>query len=179
MGALYPQVETRGSTDKTPPGLERGATAMSYWRLFYHVVWGTKRRESLIDETRADVIERSIRASCHDLDVIAHAIGFMPDHVHLVISVPPRHALAAVVKHLKGESTHLLNHSAGGDGTNWFAWQTEYGIMSFSERSLDDVVAYAMDQRARHANDDLWPSYEIVERQLTASTSETRRDFVG
>jgi len=138
---------------------------VSYWRLFYHAVWGTKLREALIDESRADVIERSIRASCHDLDVIVHAVGFMPDHVHVVLSVPPRHAISAVVQKLKGESTHLLNHSARSDGGDWFSWQAEYGVISFSERSLPDVVAYAQNQRQRHADNKLWASYETLERQ--------------
>jgi putative transposase len=142
---------------------------MSYWRLFYHVVWGTRRREPLIDDVRADVIERSIRATCHDLDVLVHAIGFMPDHVHLVLSVPPRHALSAVVKRLKGESTHLLNHSAGRNDVEWFTWQPEYGVLSLGERSLADVIAYVQNQRAKHAQDDLWPSFEIVERRSSVS----------
>jgi len=133
--------------------------------LFYHVVWGTKRREALIDSARADAIERSIRATCHDLDIVVHAIGFMPDHVHCVISVPPQFAISTLVQKLKGESTHLLNHSAGRNDVNWFAWQPEYGIMTFSESSLSDVVAYAQNQRQRHAVDDLWASYEILERR--------------
>ena len=138
---------------------------MSHWRLFYHVVWGTKRREALIDDVRADVIERSIRATCHQLDVIMHAVGFMPDHIHLVISIPPRHAISAVIQKLKGESTHLLNHGAGRDGVDWFAWQPEYGITSFSEPALQDVVAYVNNQLQRHADNTLWPQYEILERQ--------------
>jgi putative transposase len=142
---------------------------VSYWRLFYHVVWGTKRREALIDSTRADAIERSIRATCHDLDVVAHAIGIMPDHVHCVVSVPPRHAISTVVQKLKGESTHLLNHAAGHDDLDWFSWQAGYGVMTFSERSLPDVVAYAQNQRQRHADNNLWDSYEILERHLTPS----------
>ena len=142
---------------------------MSHWRLFYHVVWGTKWREALIDAERVDVIERSIRATCHELDVVVHAVGFMPDHVHLVISVPPRHALSVVIQKLKRVSTHLLNHAAGHDDVDWFAWQPEYGINSFAERSLFDVVAYANNQRQHHADDTLWPLYEIVERQPALS----------
>jgi REP element-mobilizing transposase RayT len=136
--------------------------------LFYHVVWGTRRREALIDDGRADVIERSIRATSHDLDAVVHAVGFMPDHVHVAVSVPPRHAIAAAVRQLKGESSHLVNHSAGANGTDCFAWQPEYGVVSFSERSLDHVVAYVRSQRERHACSNLWEIYEIVERPYQA-----------
>ena len=136
---------------------------MSYWRLFYHVVWGTKHRTAIIDNDRADVIERSIRASCHDMQVIVHAIGFMPDHVHIAISSPPRLALASVLQRIKGESSHLLNHSARASDENWFAWQPEYGVMTFDEESLSDVVAYVKNQREGHKVNELWADHEIIE----------------
>ncbi len=137
---------------------------MSYWRLSYHVVWGTKHRAATIDDVRADVIERSIRATCHEMQVIVHAVGFMPDHVHVVISSPPRLALASVLKRIKGESTHLLNHSARMSDENWFAWQPEYGVMTVDEESLRDVIAYVKNQRERHKMSQLWAEHEITER---------------
>lgn len=138
---------------------------MSDWRLFYHVVWGTKRREATIDDVLADVIERSIRATCQDMQVIVHAIGFMPDHVHIAISSPPRLARATVLQRIKGESSHLLNHSARASDENWFAWQPEYGVMTFDEGSLTDVDAYVKNQRERHKMNELWRDHEIIERE--------------
>jgi putative transposase len=126
----------------------------------------------LIDEMRGDVIERSIRATCHDLEVVVHAVGMMPEHLHVVLSVPPRHAVANVVKRIKGESSHLLNHSAGSVDSDWFGWQPEYGVVSFSERALPDVVAYAKNQRAKHAADALWPTYEIIEQERPSFESK-------
>ncbi len=138
---------------------------MSYWRLYYHIVWGTKRREALLDADRLEPLERSIRATCHDLGALPHAAGIMPDHVHLAVSIPPKIAISDAIQRIKGESSYLLNHAEGRGETDWFAWQPEYGVISFGERSLKEVLAYVTNQRSHHANQTLWSPFEIVERE--------------
>ena len=132
---------------------------MSYWRLFYHLVWTTKERESLIDETVQTIIERSVRTTCRDCELPLHALGPMPDHIHLALSIPPRLAIADVARRLKGASSHAVN-AALPDRDALFAWQAEYGVLSFGERNLPDIVAYVNHQRERHATNRLWPRLE-------------------
>jgi putative transposase len=153
---------------------------VSYWRLFYHLVWSTKNRHPAIDKRRAESVERTIRAACHDEGALLHAIGFMPDHVHLAVSIPPRLAIAAFVRRLKSGSSLVLNREgATGDGA--FAWQAEYGVLSFGERSLADVVAYVENQPARHTDRDLRLSFEQTERSQpeTPSVRDDREPWKG
>src|SRR5688500_11796781 len=103
---------------------------MSWWRLFYHVVWATKGREPLIDAPRAEAIERAIREHCRNADIIVYAVGIVPDHVHLALSIPPRLAIAGVVRQLKGTASHLVNHSPTLPNAGSFSWQAEYGVLS-------------------------------------------------
>jgi putative transposase len=133
--------------------------------LFYHLVWAVKDREPLIDEERVAVIQRSFRATCHENGTVVHAIGMMPDHVHLAVSIPPRLSIAALARELKGSSSHLLNHDAKMASDGSFAWQAEYGVVSFGERSLADVVAYVSNQPQRHADRLEWPTFERIERE--------------
>jgi putative transposase len=63
---------------------------MPFWRLFYHVVWETKGREPLIDVHASGVIIRTISAACEKDGIALHAIGTMPDHVHVAASIPRR-----------------------------------------------------------------------------------------
>ncbi len=74
---------------------------MPYWRLYYHLVWSTYRREPLIDEISADLLQRALRKSCQDLQIMTHAIGSMPDHVHLAVSIPPTLAVTDAIARLK------------------------------------------------------------------------------
>jgi putative transposase len=150
---------------------------MTYWRLFYHLVWGTKSREPLIDDDRAVVIERSIRVVCHEAGVILHAIGGMPDHRHLAVSIPPRLAIAEFMRRAKGESSHLLNHSAGREGGDWFAWQPEYGAISFGEGPLPRVIAYIQNQAEHHASNTLWPSFELTDRPRPSGDTNSNSSF--
>ena len=133
---------------------------MPYWRLFYHLVWATKDRAPLIDEAGAAVIEASIRVTCEEPGLRLHAIGIMPDHVHVVLSIPPRLALADFIGRLKGASSYAVNGADHRPRPDRFSWQGEYGVLSFGEKALPGVVAYVRDQRARHAANKLWDALE-------------------
>jgi putative transposase len=132
---------------------------VAFWRLFYHLVWATKGREPLLVGDVADAVERSLRTTCKEQEVRLIAYGPMPDHLHLVLSIPPRLAVADVVGRLKGAASYVANGVKHGQDAR-FAWQGEYGVYSFGEKSLPDVVAYVRDQPARHAENRLWPTLE-------------------
>jgi REP element-mobilizing transposase RayT len=135
---------------------------MSYWRLYSHIVWGTKDREPMLNSARSQILEQAIIATSAEYDCLLHATGVMPDHVHVAISIPPKNAVAEVVKRFKGTSSRHINQlSRLQDGD--FAWQPEYGIISFGEKSLDDVVAYVRNQRAHHEKQTLRALYETYE----------------
>jgi putative transposase len=139
---------------------------MSRWSLYYHFVWGTKGRESLINPERETLLQRGLRATCQKNEIIVHAIGMMADHLHLAASVPPELAIAKAAQLLKGSSTAFLNRSNDAAWAEKFAWQHEYGVFSFSERSLDDVVAYVLNQKEHHANNQLIAIYEPAPRRF-------------
>ena len=62
---------------------------MPYWRTFFHIVWTTKNRHPMIGEMEVEIIGQSLKTTFDDLEVIPHAVGYMPDHVHVVVSIPP------------------------------------------------------------------------------------------
>jgi putative transposase len=132
-----------------------------YWRLFYHLVWTTQGRVPVLDEERARLVARSLRSSGADQNAIVHAIGIMPDHVHVAASIPPSIAVSTFVGRLKGAASHAVNAASRDPGAS-FAWQAEYGALSFGERALPDVVAYVENQRSRHAEQRLWDTLELV-----------------
>ena len=122
---------------------------MPYWRLFYHFVWGTKNREPLIAPKWENSLHNVIAAKATGLGALVHAVGGIEDHVHLVVSVPPKIALSTFIGQVKGNSSHFVNHEL--DVDIYFAWQAEYGVVSFGGKMLDMVVRYAKNQRKHHA----------------------------
>jgi putative transposase len=121
---------------------------MPYWRLFYHFVWGTKNGEPLIEPEWTSSLYNVIAAKAADLGALAHAVGGIETHVHLIASVPPKIALSKFVGQVKGNSSHFVNHEL--DVETPFAWQAEYGVVSFGGKKLDMVIKYVKNQRAHH-----------------------------
>jgi len=94
---------------------------------------------------------------------IVHAVGVMPDHVHLAVSIPPTIAITDFMRLVKGSSSHLLNQMSERSRDEIFAWQAEFGVLTFGERSLKDVRDYIDNQRTHHAEGTLLHSFEQLE----------------
>jgi putative transposase len=137
---------------------------VSRWRFYYHVVWATKNREPVSGELEDTEVRRSLVMTAEVLDLIPHAVGIMPDHVHIAVSIPPKDAVADVVRRLKGGSSHAVNVARGMTCPR-FWWQTDYGATTFSERALDQVIAYLRNQRQHHAANSIWQEYELTADQ--------------
>lgn len=139
---------------------------MSYWRLFYHIVWATKNRESLILDQNAQALYSCVASKAKALGAIVHAVGGMEDHVHLVASVPPNIALSEFTRQVKGNSSHFANHELELPGT--FKWQPEFGVMSFDSRQLNKVVQYVKRQKEHHSSQTTVPALErILDNQVS------------
>ena len=76
----------------------------SRWECKYHLVFIPKyRRKSLYKELRPELgsvfRELARRKECEVVE--GHV---MPDHVHMLISIPPKYAVSQVVGYIKGKS---------------------------------------------------------------------------
>ena len=133
---------------------------MPYWRLFYHCVWGTKNGEPFIEPRWENSLHNVIAAKAAQLEARVHAVGGIDNHVHLVVSVPPKMALSTFIGQVKGNSSHWVNHEL--KLGYHFAWQAEYGVVSFGGKRLDLVLRYAKNQRKHHSEGTSIPMLEWV-----------------
>ena len=85
---------------------------MSYWRIFYHLIWATKQREPLLDDRCEAMVYGTILNKAKELGITIHAIGGVEDHIHLMSTIPPRLAVAGGVRQMNGASSHYVNHRA-------------------------------------------------------------------
>src|SRR6266404_4070549 len=138
--------------------LARQLPDMAYWRLHYHLIWATDERRPLVDAVNADVIHRAVCGKGKELGVIVHAVGGVADHLHVVVSVPPKLALADCVGRIKGVSSHAVN--LGTQGAETFRWQAGYGALSLGGQSLPEVIAYVRDQFRHHQEGSVIDVYE-------------------
>ncbi len=82
---------------------------MPYWRMFYHIVWATKGRHSLITPEVETVIFPAIIHKSRELGAFVYALNGTMDHVHLVAAIPPRIGVGEFVGQVKGRATHAAN----------------------------------------------------------------------
>ena len=92
------------------------------------------------------------------MECIPHAINGMSDHIHVVISVPPKLSIATVIGQLKGASSHRVNEIFVSH--NSFAWQAEYSVFSVSEKVLPRIVEYVKNQKKHHSGNSLLDALE-------------------
>jgi REP element-mobilizing transposase RayT len=123
---------------------------MSFWKCYYHIVWSTADREPLIQPDIERRLYPYIVNKAAELGVFVYAIDGWTDHIHLVVAIPPKHAVADVVKRLKGASSHDLNHGGAQALDRPFAWQRGYGALSLGERQLPIAKAYVANQKEHH-----------------------------
>lgn len=82
--------------------------AHTKWMCKYHIVFSPKyRRKVIYNQIRKDVGE-IIRTLCQYKGVEIHEGHLMPDHVHLLVSIPPKYSVSSVMGYLKGKSALMI-----------------------------------------------------------------------
>ena len=84
------------------------------WECKYHIVFIPKyRRKVLFSQIRRELGEVFHRLARQKESLIEEG-HLMPDHVHLMISIPPKYAVAQVVGFIKGKSAiHIARQFSG------------------------------------------------------------------
>lgn len=121
---------------------------MPFWKLYYHLVWGTKNRLPLIVPEGEPQLYQFLIDRALEMDVFVYEVNGYLDHVHLVTAIPPKHAVAYVTKTLKGSSSHYINDR--GMTADHFSWQRGYGALSLGEKQLPIAKAYVANQKEHH-----------------------------
>ena len=154
---------------------------MSFWKLYYHLVWGTKNRLPLLVPQIEPQLYQFLVDRALEMDVFIYKVNGYLDHVHLVTAIPPKHAVATVVKTLKGSSSHFINDR--GMTANHFNWQRGYGALSLGENQLPIAEAYVANQKQHHeeqsTNSWLERTAEFDEGTLAAKSGTTLHDTGG
>lgn len=101
------------------------------WDCKYHVVWIPKyRRKSLYAELRRYIgpVFRELALQRESQVEEGH---LMPDHVHMLISIPPKYSVAQVVGFIKGKSAIAIARTYMGRRRNFVGhtfWASGYHV---------------------------------------------------
>jgi putative transposase len=122
---------------------------MSFWRNYYHIVWATDERLPLILPAFEKQLYSYVVKKASEFEVFVYALDGTQDHIHMVAAIPPKHAVADVVKNLKGASAYYVNHVIC--PVDKFNWQRGYGCLTVGEKQRLVAEAYVRTQKQHHA----------------------------
>jgi len=124
------------------------------WECKYHVVILPKyRKKALYGRLRRE-IGRIFRELCRQKQIELVEGKAMPDHVHILLSVPPRYSIAMTVGYLKGKSAIRIHRDLSKVKGTLFGrsfWARGYCV---STVGLDEsaIRQYIQDQEQRQQN---------------------------
>ena len=88
--------------------MDVNSLAHTKWNCKYHVVFAPKfRRKVIYSHLRKD-IGKIIRMLCDRKGIEIIEAELCPDHVHMLIRIPPKMSVAGAIGYLKGKSTLLI-----------------------------------------------------------------------
>ena len=91
-----------------------GSLSHSRWECKYHVVFIPKYRKKAIYGEERKELGKVFRTLAEQRESYIEEGHLMPDHVHIMISIPPKYAVAQVVGYIKGKSAiHMARTYAG------------------------------------------------------------------
>lgn len=97
--------------------------ARTHWLCKYHIVFTPKYRRKIVYNKLRKDIQQIIKDLCKWKGVEILAGNMMPDHVHLLVSIPPKMSVANFMGYLKGKSAMMIFE-------RWGTWNLNIEIES-------------------------------------------------
>lgn len=131
----------------------------SVYNLNYHVIWGTKYRNRVLKGNVEVVLKRVLLeiASKYGFSIDHMEIG-KDDHIHLLVSAPPKLSVTNIVRWLKGISARQLFVECPELQRNYWKqsgrhlWSPSYYVESIGTTNQQAVAKYIGDQRTKEVN---------------------------
>ena len=91
----------------------------SKWECMFHVTWIPKYRKKKIYGKLRQYLGKTLRELAKQKECEVLEGHLMSDHVHMLISIPPKYAVAQVVGFIKGKSAIAVARNFGGRSKNF------------------------------------------------------------
>lgn len=82
--------------------------AHTKWNCKYHIVFAPKYRRQVFYKQKRAEVGKILRQLCEwkHLELIEAEV--CPDHIHMLLSIPPKHSVASIMGYLKGKSSLMI-----------------------------------------------------------------------
>jgi REP element-mobilizing transposase RayT len=116
------------------------------YSLCYHIVLETGGRKPLIVPGLVEGLQRFFERLVRQLGGVVVGFGGIPNHVHLLVRLPPTAMVSEIVRVLKAESTRWASENRASD----LVWGAGYGVFSVGKAQAPEVRALLQRQESHH-----------------------------
>ena len=88
--------------------MDVNSLAHTKWDCKYHIVFAPKYRRKIIFSQLRESIREILRDLCKYKGIDILEGHLMPDHVHLLVSIPPKISVSSFMGYLKGKSSLMI-----------------------------------------------------------------------
>ena len=120
----------------------------TYTSLYIHYIFSTQNRLPLIVPEIQDRLWPYMAGIAKNNNMKALAVGGMPDHIHILLSLSATISISKTIQIIKGNSSKWINENF--DTSDHFSWQNGYGAFTVNISILQDTVRYIQNQAVHH-----------------------------
>jgi len=87
---------------------DKNSLAHTSWNCKYHIVFAPKYRRRVIYGQIREDIGKALRLLCARKEINIIEAECCPDHVHMLVEIPPKYSVSEIVGYLKGKSSLMI-----------------------------------------------------------------------
>ena len=87
--------------------------AHTMWNCKYHIVFAPKYRRKVFFKEKRVEVGKILRKLCEFKGITIVEAEICPDHVHMLLEIPPKLSVSGVVGYLKGKSSLMIYQKRG------------------------------------------------------------------
>ena len=93
--------------------LDTESLSHTRWNCKYHIVFAPKYRRQILYKDKQKEIGRILRQLCEWKEVQILEAETCPDHIHMLVKIPPKISVAGFMGYLKGKSSLMMYEKFG------------------------------------------------------------------
>ncbi len=122
---------------------------MSYNKLLYHIVWRPLHSKPVISVEYERDLYAYVVSIVKGKGGVCIRIGGMPDHVHMLLQLPPTISISDFMRDVKTSTSAFMKKNAT-KFPYFEGWGKTYFVSSCSEECKEAVRTYIINQKEHH-----------------------------
>ena len=110
-----------------------------------HIVWTTKYRKPILKGAIKERLKVLLMQGCSANQITIIKGNIQPEHVHMLVSIPPSLSVSKMMQYIKGRTSKKLQEEFKTLGREYWGqhmWATGYFCRSVGKITAEDVKEY-------------------------------------